>query len=78
MQDYLEIINDIPAETEDNTPYDNVRFDRVPEEYFWPSELRIHDPPHARPGLVTEARGDTANGQVAPHAHESDACDTGF
>ena len=78
LQDYLEILHDIPAEADDDTPYDEVRFDKIPEDYFWPSELRIHDPLQSRPGLVTEPRGDTANGQVAPHTHERDACNTGF
>jgi len=75
--DYLEIISDIPEETEDDIPYDVVQFDRIPEDYFWPSELRIHDPYQVQPGLGAEA-----NGQVTQHTHEDGtekgAQDTGF
>jgi len=75
--DYLEIISDIPEKTEDDIPYDAVQFDRIPEDYFWPSELRIHDPYQVQPGLGAEA-----NGQVTQHTHEDGtekgAQDTGF
>ncbi|CAH3018175.1 unnamed protein product [Porites evermanni] len=69
--DYLEILSEDPTETEEDQHYDEVQFDRIPEDYFWPSELRIHDP-EALP----------AKGQVAQRSLEKDVPrggeDTGF
>lgn len=69
--DYLEIMNDTPAETEDDTPYDEVRFDKIPEEYFWPPELRIHDPQQIQPRLGAQAKDETPNAQIAQRTPEN-------
>lgn len=79
--DYLEILSEDPTETEEDQPYDEVQFDRIPEDYFWPSELGIHDP-EALPGLHAQARGESAKGQVAQRSLEKAVPkggeDTGF
>ena len=81
MQDYLEILSEDPTETEEDQLYDEVQFDRIPEDYFWPSELGIHDP-EALPGLHAQARGESAKGQVAQRSLEKAVPkggeDTGF
>ena len=64
-------MNDTPAETEDDTPYDEVRFDKIPEEYFWPPELRIHDPQQIQPRLGAQAKGETPNAQIAQRTPEN-------
>lgn len=79
--DYLEILSEDPTETEEDQPYDEVQFDRIPEDYFWPSELGIHDP-EALPGLHAQARGESAKGKVAQRSLEKAVPkggeDTGF
>lgn len=62
--DYLVLVGDIQSEAEEDTSFDEVRFDRIPDEYFWPSELRIHDPPQDQPSLPCGASGGIADGQV--------------
>ncbi|KAL9961359.1 hypothetical protein ACROYT_G030281 [Oculina patagonica] len=71
--DYLEVqLDEVPAEEEENAPYDEVRFSRIPEEFLSTPEIPVQDSPRAQPGLDAEANDDVANGQVAGHAHESD------
>lgn len=68
LQDYLEVHDEIP--TEEEAPYDEVRFSRIPGE-FLSSDIPVHDSLRAQPGLDAEANDDMANGQVTGHAHES-------
>ena len=83
LQDYLEILSDTPAETEEDASYDEVHFDKIPDEYFWPSGLGIHDP-EALPGADAQAGSSDkpAKGYGAHRIPEKDLHkegeDTGF
>lgn len=55
--------------TEEDTPYDEVRFSRIPEEFLSTSDdTPTHDSPRAQAGLDAVVGDDMANGQVAEHA----------
>lgn len=65
---YLEIVNENPADAEDDTPYDEICFARIPEEYYLPPEVRDHNPVQGQP--TAAASGDISNNQVAVLPHE--------
>ncbi|KAJ7388777.1 hypothetical protein OS493_035744 [Desmophyllum pertusum] len=65
--DYLELEDEMT--TEEDTPYDEVRFSRIPEEFLSTSDdTPTHDSPRAQAGLDAVVGDDMANGQVAEHA----------
>ena len=59
----------MPAE--EDAPYDEGRFSRIPEKFLSTSEMPSQDSPRAQPGLDAEANAGQANGPVAEHTHES-------
>ncbi|XP_068737530.1 angiopoietin-1 receptor-like isoform X2 [Montipora capricornis] len=65
---YLEVVNENPADAEDDTPYDEISFARIPEEYYLPQEVRGHNPVQGQP--TATASGDISNNQVAVLPHE--------
>lgn len=69
LQDYLEIHDDLPVEEE--APYDEVRFSRIPEEFLATPEAPVQDSPRSQPALDTETNGDVASAQIEKDDHES-------
>ncbi|XP_068706025.1 uncharacterized protein [Montipora foliosa] len=65
---YLEVVNENPADAEDDTPYDEISFARIPEEYYLPQEVRGHNPVQGQP--TATASGDISNNQVAVLPYE--------
>lgn len=67
--DYLEIHDNLPVEEE--APYDEVRFSRIPEEFLSTSEVPAQDSPRSQPALDAEANGDLTGAQIEKDDHES-------
>ena len=67
---------------EEEAPYDEVRFSRIPEEFLSMSEVPAQDSPRSPPALDAEANGDLADAQIEKANHGSDEGtgeeDTGF
>ena len=59
----------MPAEEE--APYDEVRFSRIPEEFLSMTEVPAQDSPRSQPTLGAEATGDLADAQIEKADHGS-------
>ena len=49
---------------EEEAPYDEVRFSRIPEEFLSTSEEPLQDSPRSQPALDAEAHGDLADAEI--------------
>lgn len=49
---------------EEEAPYDEVRFSRIPEEFLSTSEEPLQDSPRSQPALDGEANGDLAGAEI--------------
>ena len=56
---------------EEEAPYDEVRFSRIPEEFLATPEALAQDSPRSQPALDTEANGDLASAQMEMDDHGS-------
>ena len=56
---------------EEEAPYDEVRFSRIPEEFLSTSEVPVQDSPRSQPALDAEANGDLAGTRIETDNHES-------
>ena len=59
------------GEEEEDSPYDEVRFSKIPEEFLSNSEVPTQDVVRIQPLLEPEGSDDVANGQVACRARDS-------
>ena len=55
---------------EEQAPYDEVRFSRIPDEFLSTSEVPVQDSPRSQPALDAEANGDLADAQIEKEDHE--------
>ena len=56
---------------EEDSPYDEIRFSKIPEEFLSNSEVPTQDAVRIQPLLEPEGSDDVANGQVAGRARDS-------
>lgn len=63
--DYLEIHDDLPVEEED-VPYEEIRFSRVPEEFLSAPEAPVQESPRSQPALDANV----ASAQIAKDDHQ--------